>query len=426
MKPIIHGILGDVAKSVSGRGGFSWSSYWATQNLYAVGRSGLVIPNNIGNDLSIIPSCAKIQSTDYIYKSTANYQSGDSSGYIEAEFYFDNTTAVTYIFATTDEATSQRFAYLYIQSKYLYFAIRQNITTVFFNRIRTTSVLSIGWHKAKLISNGGAYSIILDGTTLTVGAGLTLADGNNDGRWINLVTGRDNIMIGCFKDSGGLLVPSNTWYINYVDYNNTNKWIFTGKGINVFDIIGTLHLAWTGTDHLSYSASSLSLLLDSGYSKWTKDGSLDEFVPYKSGLAQDVSAYLSGYSKLSDYPGSLTTHNLAPSLIDFDPTVATPEQIAVLDRSNETYQSALSRAATDYDASNPYRYEVSNWSDPRILTTFFNVGYAGMPYQKISTELISEEYYPKTLDEILLTKADKTGAAQYKIMVYCGTDVYAI
>ena len=63
--------------------------YQSDLNLWAIGRSGLTMTDTIGdNDVTIIPSCGLIDANNYLTKSINNFEAADSSGYIEAKFYY--------------------------------------------------------------------------------------------------------------------------------------------------------------------------------------------------------------------------------------------------------------------------------------------------------------------------------------------------
>ena len=390
-------------------------------------RSGLdLLETYSGSSLNakIIPSVGKLQSTDYIYHAINNFQSSDTTGYVEARFYFDGSNSIHELFSSAAEAATARYFRVYMSNKILYLKMQQNITTVFTNTIRTSATFTAGWYTMRWSTNGSNYSASINGgAALTVAnGGILVSAGADDGRWINLITLRNNICIGAFKTSAAIVVPTITYNIDYVNWNDTHKWILTGAGNRVFDIIGGVHLTWTGTSHQSYDINASTLLLDSGYSRWIKTATVDEIVPYNAGSPLDVATYLGAtYSKQTDHPGSATKHNRAPSLIDFDYLDATPAALAVMDRSNVTYQTAASRAASDYDATQVYRYEVSNIADPRIFMTFFNVGYKGRFYGKITVS----SNHVMTFFGGLVTATDRTNYHQANAMDYCGSFVLA-
>jgi hypothetical protein len=392
--------------------------------LWTGDRSGLTISDVYGHNPVIIPSVGRFDSTNYLYQAISNFESGDSSGYIEVSFY-NAGSGVSEVFNSYSESASARYFRVYQSANKCYLDIRQNITTVFQNRFYITADLSVGWHIVRWISSAGAYTAQVDGgAVLTVGAGITLSLGANDGRWLDLVTLRGNIAVGMYKDSGGIHGQTNTNYVRYVDYNNKHKWIANGQGTKVFDMIGTNHFTWTGTAHQSFNASADTLLLDSGYSLWQKYGEIDEYVPYKTGAPYDVSSFLAGYEKVTDHEGSATLYNMAPSLIDFDPDDSHPAVLAVLDRSSVTYQTAASRASAYYDASNTYRYHSSELANPITYNALFNVGYRGMFYSSINTTIYKLNYRITAIKSLILFTEDQTSQSQRDIMNRFGSNVF--
>jgi len=431
MRSVVQPVLRNVCSAIGVPfGGINWTSFW-NKNLSV----GYTLRDNLdfletvsGKSLNakIIPSVGKIDASNYVYKSVNNFESGDASGYIEARFYFDGTsTGIHYLFSTTSESATARYCHFYVSNKYLYFDIRQNITTVFRNRFYRSVKLSAGWHTVRVTSSGGAYSMTIDGTTYTIGSGLTLSDGANDGRWIDLVTLRNNVMIGMTKYSTGEEHPSVTFKIDYVDYNNKHKWILHGQGTYIFDLIGSVHMTWSGTSHQDFDLNGSTLLLNSGYSLWKKYGSPDEYVPYVGGNPYDVSSTLTGYTKVSDHAGSLTTFNLAPALIDFDYNDNTPAELLILDRSDTDFQTDYSRASSYYDSSNPYRYHSSEIANPTIYNQFFKAGYRGMFYSKITVTDSNYNYYPVNVSGMYLLKRDVKANGQYVFMTNMGSISFA-
>ena len=402
-----------------------WTPQISDLNFWGKGRSGLTIPDTLGNNAAILPKCeivGNVGATNQPSLVVANF-GNVSSGFIEAKVYIDKADTYYYIWSSARRSFQSGVNY-----KYFSIAILSSRPTIrvrddsaaYENIIQAPAVASNGWYTIRFASDGSAYSISVNGTNQALD--VSGSGGSDNGNWLADVANRENIYVGLVYSYNA--INSQDFKIAYINFNDTNKWVFTGQKY-VYDIIGTTHLT-SSVVTPSFDSGGSSELLDNGYSLWTKAGAVDEYVPYKNGSPYDVSSFLVGYTKQRDYAGSLTTHNLAPSLIDFDHANANPAALAVLDRSSVTYQSAVSRAASDYNAAEVFQYNIANIADPRIWTTFFNEGHAGKAYQKITTELISGSYYPKSIEELILLKTDKTGAAQLKVMEYCGTDVFAI
>lgn len=397
-------------------GGNKWSTYWAQQTLLRYGtRSNLDIAELISSrNAKIIPSCGLLTtsgSNNYAKRTVAGFGSEDSSGYLEFRGYF-GTGMVYYPFASTDEVTENRYFRLSVNQTLVMFEIRDTAGTPSTPRIiSTTDPISEGWHTIRLTSNGSDWSFTVDGVNNAV----TVVYGTNSGLWLNFGTPavRDNITIG----AAIMATPafSTLGYIDYVDYNNKNYWVVTGTGKYVYDLIGTNHLTWSGSDHFAYIVNSQEYLLDNGYSIWAKAGEPDEYVPYKSGSPNDVSAFLIGYSKLADFEGGVTIYNYAPSLIDFDPTNSTHADLDVFDKSNSTLHVATSEM-NYYDAVNPYRWRQDELASPQIYSdTYKNVGYKGMMMIKgtVASSLV------KDMSEIYVLRTDQTGDKEWRLTQLC-------
>lgn len=399
-----------------GAGGVDFVYYWTTQTLLKyTGRSEYDLVEQGGKDAKILPSVGIFKPTDYIYHAIANFESADTSGYVETRFYFDGTNDIFMIWSSGDEGTggSDRHFYFYMYQKYIYLQMRSNTGTVFQNICKSNTTINAGWYTIRWTSAAGAYALTINGqsTAFTV----TGVGGGDNGRWLNLITGRDNIGIGYAKIQGSEYKPvSSGNKIDYVDYNNKHKWIVTGAGNRVFDIIGTTHLTWTGTSHQSYDALGSTLLLDSGYSVYSKTGDPNEIVPYKAGSPYDVSGYLTGYEAPINYAGGATIYNYAPSLIDFDYSDTAHADLVVFDKSNATHHIATV-GMLYYDATNVYRWRNDEMVPAIYSTAYKNVGYKGMMMAKAAVT----DSIPKDLSEIYVLKTDQTGNKQWKLAELC-------
>jgi len=364
-------------------------------------RSGLLMTGDVGSSAQILPACGRFSGSSYCSRTISDFGSADFSGYVEARFYFDGEMTRKYIFGSGDQAYSTRFFSIRVENATPAIYVSDGAKGIS-NRIMTVDTLSVGWHTVRWVSTGTAYRIIVDGVEKTLFGTV------NDGKWIADVKYstwvRDNISSGALILNS--IVYSTETRIDYVDYNGTHKWIFTGTGRYVYDVIGDLHMTWNISPSLAYDAEGSQELLSGGYSKWTASGQQDEIVPYKAGAPNDVTAFLTGYSKARDYDGSTTRHNLAPSLIEM------PD--ATYDRSNTTIHAAAARSGYDYDALNPRRWRVEDLVDPRIYYEWRNVGYRGMIGAR--TENNGAVFY--YISELFSYSIDKRGDDQFGIMRY--------
>ena len=407
--------IGRLGKLSSYKPGGSWSSYWTQQlSLRYSGRNALdIIEVKSGLTAKIIPSCGKIDASNYITKAIANFEGADASGFIEARFYFTGGTGTHILFSSNATSSSTRYFRIAISNKRVYLYAQSGVT--FNNIIVSATDLTTGWRTVRFGSTESAYYCTVDGAADNVAVG---GSGNDDGRWLNsalLASSRVNVNIGA-NITATSTYSSETFFIDYVNYNDEHKWIITGDGENVFDSIGTSHLSWVGAAHQAYNLNGSQDLMNLGYSTWAKAGSPNEYVPYKAGAANDVSAYLTGFSKLADYPGTLTAYNFAPSVVDFDYSDTTDASLVSFDKSNSTHHIATA-GMSYFDAANVYRWRQDELAAPQIYSdTYKKVGYKGFWMIKgtVSGSLV------KSFDELFVMKIDFIGNNQWKLAQECG------
>jgi lysophospholipase L1-like esterase len=366
--------------AIGGRGGSSGP----TQSLQYTSRSGLnLLETKSGNSFhaNIMPIVGKIDANNYASLNTAGFAGSDASGYIEVEMYYNGDAEQNILlFTSADAATQSHFVELYLFYGYITLDIKGAVGGAFENILRYQLPIGAAWYKFRLTSNGSAYSLLVNDVSQT----LAVVSGLNNGKWFDKVANRDNVCIGAFLKSVQVKCTT-TSYVTYVIYSTTNKWILTGFGTKVFDIIGGLHMGWTGTAHADFKGID-SHCLNIGYSIWQKTGSYDEYVPYSAAnTPYDASAALVGYIKYRDYPGSVTEYNLFPSLIGFNESGSLDVKLEIFDRSNITRQTAASRAGIFYDTTSlatKCRYYCSATASPfvsefgyDVFKTFFNTGY---------------------------------------------------
>lgn len=369
--------------------GQSSSPYWTQRlSLKYSSRSGLnLLETKSGSNLNakLLPVVGKVDATNYTSLNTNDFGLADASGYVEIKFYYngDNSKVVPLFCSVNAAGTAYILIYCHQGRFYCFFGA---------NILSYTLEGGAGWYTCRLSSNNLAYSLTVNGVAKT----LTIAGGSDNGNWFDSVANRTSISVGAVMYT---VVEAATMsaLIDYIDYNGTNKWYFTGFGTKIFDVVGGLHMAWTGSGHADFSGND-NQCLNIGYSVWQKSGSADEYVPYISAnTPYDASAALSGYAKYRDYPGSATAYNLYPSLVGFNETSSADAKLAIFDRSNTTRQSATSRAGIFYDATSlatKSRYYCSPTSSPfapefkyETLKTFFNTGYKHMIFSKRNTAL---------------------------------------
>lgn len=397
-------------------GGDSWK-YTKDLSLHYTSRSGIdLLETKSGQNLNakILPCCGLITTSSYATLNIEAFESSDASGYIEARFYFNDTANQIILFSTNNNGNTAGYFVFRIASKKPVLTFRNGVTPS--ARILTgNDDLVLGWNTVRWASTGSEYLLTVNGVSKTFGN-----TGANDGLWLsglNSPNSRDNVSIGA-SILTSVTYSAETFKIDYVDYSNKHKWLCTGMGTRMFDIIGTNHLTRVGTDYLGYDIGASTYLLDNGFAIWTKAGQPDEYVPYKNGLPMDSSLGIIGYEKRANYPGGSTIYNFAPSLIDFDYLDGANALLNSLDKSNTTYHISTG-SMSYYDASNHYRWRSDELANPRVYSeTYKKVGYRGL----MCLKSVASNGLLLSASEIFIYSADKTGSNQWKIAKYCTID----
>ena len=411
IRPVLRSVATGTAIGIPFKSSFSWSNWFNhNTNFWSKGRSLLILPDDYGNDASILPAYINVNPTNYLLASVVNYQIADASGFVEAYVYVDANSFM--VFASGDASTNTQYLRFGIATSKPYISIRAGAT--FSNVFYANSALSEGWHKIKWLSTGAAYQIWVDDIQVASGA----TGGADDGKWFDQVpTYRDSIGIGYCKN--GTPVTSVDGKVAWVNYNNKNKWYLTGQGKYEFDNIGTQDLYWVGTALPLYGSQGSTFLLDNGYTVWTKIGELDEYMPNTAlnTRREAASVFLTAavYTRSADINGSSSNHNAAPSMIDF-----TVSALDNFDRSNTTIFSALARAGADYNAGTPYRWRIQDISSPNGYYTWKNAGHQWRQFSKVD----SEDEIILLLEEIISIINEPSSSGIEYIINYCGIDEY--
>lgn len=383
-------------------GGQTWEQYWTSQSdFWGVGRSGLTIPDVHGNDAKILPSVMSTAGPGYFYRTGITVGTGDEGGFIEAMVYVDQTNILTILSSTTTTTSTRYIIFEVAAAGHLVFKSREPTAApaIYVSAFRSTDVLSVGWHKVKVTCTD-VYQFTVDDVNIAGGfiSGSAVA-------WFAdvAVAFRNNIAIGGRIQSNTTTIDTAS-KIAWVNYNDENRWILHGQGLWAYDNIGAVRIPWVGTPAYVYDASGSTFLLDNGYSVFKKTGELDEYVPNTSLNVPQTDAavadVLATYTRYVDRDGSATKHNLAPSVIDFDYTDATPVAVKYLDRSNATYYGDAARTGHDYDATNVYRWKSEDIADPTYYYNWLNADYKS----KVISRITQEDLIILTLDEILALK----------------------
>lgn len=141
-----------------------------------------------------------LDGTQYAERSVADFRSGDSSGTIACWFKATAPSYADFLFASADEASTDRRLQLQLGPAGGIRVRQQNNDTADDIQANDTDWCDNTWHLAAVSSNGSAYSIYTDGT---VESSLTIVTGTNSGDWFADTDNRDNVTIGVLHISSG-------------------------------------------------------------------------------------------------------------------------------------------------------------------------------------------------------------------------------
>jgi hypothetical protein len=388
-----------VGVGLNGRLAFGGSDlpYNSDVSFFCYARNGLDILDKKGNNSKINPSCGKVDATNYALKTVSNF-GNLASGYIEATFNYTLGNNLI-LFSSADIGTNNIYFYVYIGTTGKPSIAIKNFATV--NVCATVAAISNGFHTAKFESTGSSYNIYVDGSLVST----TMVLGANDGKWLSFATGRDNIGIGINQTLNTPNTSTGTTnLIHLVDFNGTNKWYVTGVGKYIFDVIGGVHLNWSGTAHIAYNKDASAQLLNVGYSIYSKYTEPDEYVPYVSaGTPYNADSFLTGYTK-TNVAGNTSAINMAPCVIDFDPLGTAPSGVALFNLSNATIWKSVATTWNGYDATKPYRVPIRVLFDTSIYYNWINTGYE----RKLFANATRNKAIPTTLNKVVAYSTNKT------------------
>ncbi|KKN20847.1 hypothetical protein LCGC14_0931510 [marine sediment metagenome] len=139
---------------------------------------------------------------DEVFTTVANFRSGDSAGTILVWFNCISGTSGC-LFSSSDEAgPNANYLFLEINSSGLLVVQQRNADTN--DELRgVTDVRDDTWHLGALVSNGTAYSILIDG--LDEGT-LTVIGGANNGDWFADTDLRDSFAVGTLRRATSVLM----------------------------------------------------------------------------------------------------------------------------------------------------------------------------------------------------------------------------
>jgi hypothetical protein len=385
--------------------------------------------NKIGK---ILPACASFNGVDqYVFTSGVSPQVTGGTP-IDIEIWFKTNSASTSQYLINcggSGASFKGFSLRIDTSGNLIFSSSIGDGTLIANQT-IASINATTFYRLVLEWNGqtgGPLSWSINGVT---GSGTTTKG------WSGL---SDTLLcVGARKNSGTPTPTSFTQpfngYIGYakVVFSTVNyELILSGKGKYAYSPNGNYAVGYMNGLTVSTATLGGSTVyneigsiypMDYGYKIYKKTGEPDEYVP-QGGKVSHLTDYTT--TTKDTFTGNTKAINMWPCYVDFDYTDEGGASLAIFDRSNTTRCTDFARGAL-YDAINPYRWFISEIADPRVYFDYFNDGYAGMMFGKVETELYESAYYIKELNRLLGYATDKKGNDQYKVMIYCKINVFAL
>jgi hypothetical protein len=160
---------------------------------------------------------------DNVYRSVANFRSGDSSGRIKVSFYFSSNGSTQSIFSTSDESSAGSYIWLSLNTS-------GNVVINVISGGTTETILSddpvpVGWNTLEFSSSGSSWTLLANGASLP----FTMANGTNSGRWFSGVNLRDNISVGLLVRNTSIL-PFEGIISNLEIYDASNDLVFHWLG----------------------------------------------------------------------------------------------------------------------------------------------------------------------------------------------------
>ena len=379
----------------------------------------------------ILPTCASFNGVDqYVYNgSSSPFIKGGVPLSIKIIFKPSSFAALQYLLnCGAQGVTAKGFSLTINTSGNLIFSsavgggssiAAQTISSLSLN---TAYTLELSWNG----QTGGTLNWILNGNS---GSGTTTKAWSEDSTYRLFIACRQSAgnpatTVANFFSGGMSYVMVNDGTVNYeLHLSGKGKYAYSTDGNYVIEYRNGASIA-TATIGGSSTYNEIGSIypMDYGYKIYKKDGMPDEYVPYGGKIS-----HLTGYTTTSQdtFEGNTKTVNMWPCYIDFDYSDEGGSAIELFDRSNVTRCTDLARGAL-YDSSNHYRWHISELADPRVYFEYFNDGYAGMLFGKVTTELYESNYYIKDLLEVLVYTTDKKGSEQWSVMLYCGINVFAI
>ncbi|HLP86706.1 MAG TPA: LamG domain-containing protein [Candidatus Paceibacterota bacterium] len=153
------------------------------------------------------------------------------------------------------------------------------------------------------------------------------------------------------------------------------------------------------------------------------NGSKFLYVPHKtngSSISVSIGTDVpSTYKLFKNVSGSSNGfYNMAPCLIDFNPTSSSDGRLSIFDRSNTTIHTSSSRSSADYDASHPFRFSSLELNINTLK------GYLGTDYKwKVFPYIGDNSVYNDErhiFKKLLVYQTNKTASQKIRVLRYTG------
>jgi hypothetical protein len=399
-------------------------------NFWVKGRSGLTMPDTIGaDDVSVLTPTFLCSGGDYCYgdKTRSQERVFDGGSYT---IYFKSkqvttTTDNTYIFdmganwagrgiALTTSNAGTRLYWL------AYDGTHSN-EAMLVNGIEAT-IKPLDWFEVLIqidfiaktlnIKLYNSVGVIVLQNNVSIAAWTFNTDNNSTSLKFSSVF----FAIADFKKFSAIKTLSQCQDNSYV----TDLQIWHPELVSGTDVSGNaLHLTnvLARINKAKYYSNKSTYLLDYGYSIYSKALEPDIYVPNSiSGTA--IVRSFSGYAKVRDVTGDLTSHNLADSKLLFSGGSS-----ANWDKSDATLFSSIKSLNhwltgdyfSYYNASNPKQWHITE-INKITMNLFYNTNYKGLTFAKITNNSINDR---NALTELFGFDTNKTGNNLTSALTYC-------
>lgn len=408
------------------------SAYWTNRlfgqddlSFWGKGRTGMVIPDTIGND--------DINILTPTFKGVANYLEGDKTRAAEKildgnsyTIYFQSNQLDDYaggeypLRCGNTMATTQRGMCLYVLSGALVAVIQDESTRYYPTLVSNiaTGLRNKGWVEffiridfAAKLFKVNAYDSDGNAVGSVVSQDISTLVFNNNNNYANFYFGNAKTATCNFKKYLGLKTIEQCRLDSYV----TDLQMWYPEILSGTDVTGNgnhLTIANLGYNHLmKHYSNKLSYLLDYGYSVYSRKNYADIDVP-NTPAGTAIARTLTGWALTKVVAGNLTGHNGYDSYLEF-----TGESSANLDQSDANifnsnpqltrYENAANRAFTYYVAATPKRRHISLLNRP-VIENDYTDNHKGLVFTKAIDNTL----------EVFGYQNNKTGSDLTKVLYY--------